>query len=384
MFKKRKISVLGVTGSVGKTILDVVGKYPACFKVEAVAAHSNVAALKKVILKYRPKIAVLWDEAAAERLKKELAGKRVKICSGMNGLLEAVLIDSADMVIFSMSGMDGLIPLFEAIRAKKDISIANKELIVSAGKLIMREVKKRGVNFIPIDSEHSAIFQCICGRDKSEIRNIILTASGGPFLNRDIETFAEITPKDALKHPKWKMGKKITVDSATMMNKGLEVIEASYLYGLSRDRIKVIIHPESLIHSFVEFIDGSLLAQISSTSMFFPVCYAMAYPYRLENNKEKFNLANTSFTFRNPDYNKFPLLKLAYRALETGKTMPAVLNAANEEAVNMFLNGIIGFNEIKKIVNAVMDRHDVLKLTVKNILNVDRWAREEAKKLCRI
>jgi len=379
-----RLSIIGSTGSIGKTTLSVIRNNPKAFKVLALAACNNIRLIEKQAIEFKPKIVAIWEEEKALLLKKRLRSKRTKVVHGIDGLIEVATISGSNKIVFALSGIVGLIPLLESIKKKKNIAIANKEVLVIAGDLITREVKKAGVQFIPIDSEHSAIFQCIQGHSVKDIRKIILTASGGPFVDRSYDTFHTISTKEALNHPRWKMGRKITIDSATMMNKGLEVIEAARLYGMSVDSIDVIIHKESLIHSLVEYHDGSVLAQLSNTDMYFPISFALSYPDRLPYEKQRLDLIkNNILQFSKPDYNKFKCLSLAYKAGRVGGTMTTVLNAANEIAVDLFLRKKIVFTDISKHIAEVMARHRCIKKpTLNTILQTDAWAREEVLRLC--
>lgn len=378
------ISLLGSTGSIGTSTLSVVSQYPTEFGVRALAAQRNITLLEKQARIFRPRIVSVWEEDKAAVLKKKLSRLRIKVVSGLDGLREVACLSDVSMSVFALNGMNGLVPLFDAMAHKKDIAIANKELLVIAGPLIQESIKEHGIRFVPIDSEHSAIFQCLEGHGTQHLKKIILTASGGPFVDSEPEALQSVTPAQALNHPRWKMGKKISIDSATMMNKGLEVIEASFLYGVDVDDIEVIVHRESIIHSLVEFIDGSVLAQLSNTDMRFPILYALTYPDRLAYAQSPLKLSQLkTLSFEEPRKRMFPCLQLAYKACRAGGTMPAVLNAANEVAVEKFLHGTISFVDIPRIINKTMNRHSPMqKLTMTDILAVDRWAREEAERIC--
>ena len=380
----RKLSIIGSTGSIGKKTLKVVSKNPNEFKVETLAAKNNIIILEKQAREYNPKIVVAWDEEKARELRKRLRNTRIKVLSGDEGLVEAVKIKSATHVVFSLSGIQGLIPLFAAMDEGKNIAIANKELLVIAGSLIKEKIRKKKISFVPIDSEHCAIFQCLEGNEIKDVRKIIITASGGPFVDLSREKLAHVSPAEALRHPRWKMGRKISIDSATMMNKGLEVIEASVLYGIPVEKIEVVVHRQSIVHSMVEFNDGNVIAQLSSTDMYFPISFALSYPRRLPYSSSRLDLVRLgTLEFEKPQYKKFPSLGLAYKAALTGGTMTTVLNAANEVAVNLFLNNKIKFIKIPKIVAAVMKKHSViLSPKLKDIIKADNWAREESEKLC--
>jgi 1-deoxy-D-xylulose-5-phosphate reductoisomerase len=384
----RYITILGSTGSVGKNALDIVSHHRDQFKVVVLAARNNVGLIEKQIKSFSPEVVALADEGAARELQQRI-GRRyassLQILSGQDGITGAAAYKKSDFVLSAIVGAAGLVPTISAIRSGKTIGLANKEALVMAGSIIIEEAKKYGAKILPIDSEHSAIFQCIKGHRKSDVRRIILTASGGPFVGKSFGEMKDITPKDALKHPRWKMGKKITIDSATLMNKGLEVIEAHYLFGLPPHRIDVLIHPQSIVHSIVEFHDRSCIAQLSIPDMKGPIAYALAYPERLENVIEKLDLDNVeSLTFKKPDNKCFPCLSYAYMAIEAGGTMPSVLNAANEVAVNAFLKGIIRFTEIPVIIKKTMDYHvKMFKAELDGVIEADRWARKKAEEVIR-
>lgn len=374
----KKITILGSTGSVGTQALDVIRKFPDNFKVVALSANNNIELLEKQIAEFKPSAVAVVDENKAEELKKKT---NVQVFSGGEGLKKIASLPEADFVITAVIGFSGLVPTLEAINAKKDIGLANKETLVAGGSLVMREAEKHSIKIIPIDSEHSAIFQCVKGNKKEEVKRIVLTASGGPFLNLKKEDLEKVTLRQALKHPTWKMGKKITIDSATLMNKGFEVIEAHHLFGLEYPRIDVVIHPQSIIHSMAEFIDGSIIAQLSFNDMRIPIQFALTYPHRL-NNELKLDLTDLNLNFKKPDKELFPCLEYAYEAGIIGGTMPCVINAANEVAVSYFLNEKINFLDIPKTIRAVMDAHNLLKNPdIDEILEADKWARKEAEKV---
>lgn len=381
----KRITILGSTGSIGRNALDIIARYRDRFEVVVLTAGDNINLLKKQIERFSPKLVALASEKAAEKLKKRLKkySLKIDILYGSEGISEAAAYKGSDFVLSAIVGAAGLIPTLSAIRAGKTIGLANKETLVMAGKLLIEESMKAGVTILPVDSEHSAIFQCVEGYKKSQIKRIILTASGGPFAGKKKRYLEGISPKEALKHPSWKMGKKITIDSATLMNKGFEVIEAHYLFGIPPDRIDVLIHPESIIHSMVEFIDGSYMAQLSVPDMKGPIAYALTYPDRLENVLRELNLGKIrSLNFKRPDIRSFPCLSYAYKALKVGGTMPAVMNAANEVAVNAFLKGEIKFTDIPVIINKTMKAHEVvLKSNLDIIMEADAWARGKAEEL---
>ncbi|MBE0426751.1 MAG: 1-deoxy-D-xylulose-5-phosphate reductoisomerase [Nitrospirae bacterium] len=382
----KRITVLGSTGSIGRNALDIIARHRDKFEAAVLTAGDNIDLLEKQIKTFLPKVVALADEKAAETLQKRLQGRyssSLQILSGQQGISDAASYKDSDFVLSAIVGAAGLIPTISAIRSGKTIGLANKEALVIAGDIIIEESKKSGTTVLPVDSEHSAIFQCIEGYRKSDIRRIILTASGGPFADRDKSDLASIKPGDALKHPRWKMGRKITIDSATLMNKGFEVIEAHYLFGLPPDRIDVLIHPESIVHSIVEFNDRSCIAQLSIPDMKGPIAYALTYPERLEDVLPGLDLASISFlSFKKPDTRCFPCLSYAYKALEAGGTMPSVMNAANEVAVNAFLNEKIKFTDIPVIIKKTMGLHTVIFGSgLETVMEADRWARKKAEEV---
>jgi 1-deoxy-D-xylulose-5-phosphate reductoisomerase len=382
----KRLTILGSTGSVGRNALDIVSRHMNWFKVAVLTAGSNVALLEKQIKTFSPEVVALADEKAAREMKKRL-GKRhassVHILSGHKGIIEAAAYNDSDFVLSAIVGSAGLAPTLSAIHAGKTIGLANKESLVMAGEMVIEASKKHRVKILPVDSEHSAIFQCIEGHKKSDLRRIILTASGGPFADRALHELHDITPEDALKHPRWKMGKKISIDSATFMNKGLEVIEAHYLFNLPPEKIDVLIHPQSIVHSMVEFLDRSYIAQLSIPDMKGPIAYALTYPERLKNVITGLELDTVeSLTFKKPDLECFPCLSYAYMALKAGGTMPSVLNAANEVAVNAFLKGMIRFPAIPRVIKKTLDQHVLISESgLSVILEADKWARKKAKEI---
>ncbi len=375
------LAVLGSTGSIGQSALRVVSNFPGEFRVLALSVNSNIDILFRQIKIFRPAIVCVKDPLAASRLKNKLRGTRV--LTGEEGLEEIVSDKRLDEVLLAISGSDALWPLLKAIENGKDISLANKEALVVAGDILMRKAAEKKVRIKPIDSEQSAIWQCLNGQGTDKLKGIYLTASGGPFLGTKKGMLKNVLPKEVLRHPRWKMGKKITVDSATLMNKGLEVIEAMHLFGVSWKKIKVIIHPESIIHSMVEFIDGVIMAQLSVADMRIPIQYALLYPKRMNSaagTVDFFSLK--SLNFERPDYARFPCLKLAYQAASEGGTSPAVLNAANEVSVNAFLKREIDFVSIPRMIEKVLQRHDnKSNPSLKDILKAQDWARHEAEEL---
>jgi len=375
------LSVLGSTGSIGRNVLEIAAKFPQELAVRALAAKSNVALLARQIVQFHPALAVVFDEKRARQLKDLIpTGVDVEILHGELGYRRAATLEDADMTVSAMVGAAGLMPTLAAIEAGKTIALANKETLVMAGDIVMQRAAEKGVHILPIDSEHSAIFQCLQGERKAEVAKILLTASGGPFLKRPKEDFSGITLAEALKHPNWQMGRKITIDSATLMNKGLEVLEARCLFGISRQMIEVVIHPQSVIHSMVAYHDGSVMAQLGIPDMKVAIAYALSYPLRLPLRQPlpKFD-ASQSLTFEQPDLEKFPCLALAFKACEAGGTLPAVLNAANEVAVQAFLNRLIRFVDIPAVVERTMDKHPIVSAPqLVDILAADQWARQQA------
>jgi len=376
---KRKVVILGSTGSIGVNALKVIDRYPDQFTVLALTAFDNCSLLSRQIKKYRPQYAAVNHSCIAE-LKSSLFGKATKIFDACRDLAELSSLREADIVVIAMSGRAALEPFLSAAASGKHIAPANKEALVIAGEIIMAEARKSGARIIPVDSEQSAIFQCLDGRQPQDLDKIYLTASGGALRNVPSSKFDSLTIADILKHPRWKMGKKITVDSATLMNKGFEVIEAQRLFGVTADQIEVVVHPEAIVHSMVCFKDDSILAQLGVTDMRLPIQYALSYPQRWKTGLAKLDLAKLGqLTFFKPDLKKFPSLALAYHAGREGGTLPAVLNAADEIAVEAFLKGKIKFTHIYKVVEKVVRKHNKRKSsTLNEILKADLWARETA------
>ncbi|MDD3653066.1 MAG: 1-deoxy-D-xylulose-5-phosphate reductoisomerase [Desulfotomaculaceae bacterium] len=375
----KKVVVLGSTGSIGKQTLEVINGLPEEFKIVGLAAGGNWQLLAEQIRKFRPGVAVLAGEQELHLLCDELDSVETPdLAWGKSGLEDLARLPQADIVVVAVSGATGIYPTIAAVRAGKDVALANKETLVAAGHLVMDLVNQKKTALLPVDSEHSAIWQCLTGHDKSAVQKIILTASGGPFRNLRIEEIEKVTVDMALCHPNWQMGNKITIDSATLMNKGLEVIEARWLFGVSYDQIDVVVHPQSIIHSAVEFLDGSVIAQMGLPDMRLPIQYALTYPERLPGNRPGLKLTGLqSLTFEEPDLNKFPSLRLAIDAGKAGGTMPAVLNAANEIAVSLFLTRKISFRAIPALVSEVMEKHQVISRPgLEEIMKADRWARE--------
>jgi 1-deoxy-D-xylulose-5-phosphate reductoisomerase len=374
----KKISILGSTGSIGVQTLDVARNLG--LQVLALTAYANAELLEKQAREFKPRVISIGDEAAAETLRERLGDLDIQVLSGREGMIQAAVLEEVDTVVTSVVGTVGLLPTVEAIRKGKDIALANKETLVTAGAIVMAEAQKHNVRILPVDSEHSAIYQCLSGNRASSVDRIILTASGGPFRGRKRENLREVTLEQALKHPNWSMGSKITIDSATLMNKGLEVIEAKWLFGLANEQIHVIVHPQSIIHSMVEYVDGSVIAQLGSPDMRLPIQFALTWPKRVSNPFSRLDLLKaSSLTFEKPDFEAFPCLRLAFEALQAGGTLPAVMNAANEIAVGAFLNRKIGFLEIADIIESVMAKHSVnIQPCLHDIIEVDAWARTAA------
>ena len=380
----KRIAILGSTGSIGVNALDIIRRNPSRFKVVALSAGRNTHLLKDQIEEFLPKIASVIDDQHAMQLSDILGrsnGTAVRF--GTEGYREVAAIGEADMVISAMAGSAGLIPTLEAIAAGKDIALANKETMVMAGNLVLRMAKEKGVAILPVDSEHSAIFQCLVGHRHQDIRRIILTASGGPFLKMSQKELSHVKPAQALKHPNWEMGKKITIDSASMMNKGLEVIEAKWLFNIDYDDIHVQIHPQSIIHSMVEYIDGSVVAQLGCPDMRIPIAYALSYPERFQCPAPPLDLLKVgTLEFIKPDFDKFPNLRMAYETGRTGGTMPAVLNGANEMAVEAFLEEKIGFTDMTAVIEKTIANHQCnISPTIDDILAADLWAKKEVKRI---
>lgn len=370
-----KISILGSTGSIGSQALEVVDDLD--IEVCGLSANKNIDLLEKQIKIYKPKKVAVNDEESAYILKQRL-GNSVDIVCGIDGLIEVATMPQIDTVLTSVVGNIGLIPTLKAIQAKKNIALANKETLVTAGKLVMEEAKKYEVNIYPVDSEHSAIFQALQGNQNNKIYKIHLTASGGPFRNKSFDDLKHATIEDALKHPNWSMGKKITIDSATMMNKGLEVIEAKWLFDVELDKINVIVHPQSIIHSMVEYEDGAIIAQLGQADMRIPIQYALTYPDRLENDFPRLDFFKMNkLEFEKPDLEKFKCLQLAYDAIKIGGTMPAVLNSANEMAVQLFLNQKIKFLDIPRLIENAMSAYTVkYDYTLDDLKQADIYAKQ--------
>jgi len=379
----KKLAILGSTGSIGVNTLEIVRQYPDKFRVVALAGGKNLKKMEEQILDFQPELASVMDEQVRRYLQAHLPPTPTRILSGTEGLLAVATHPEAEMVVSALVGSVGLLPTLAAVKAGKNLALANKESLVMAGEILMEEIKKKGVTILPIDSEHSAIFQVLVGHRREEIKRIVLTASGGPFLNTPLEELKKVTPHQALHHPQWRMGKKVTIDSASLMNKGLEVIEAHWLFGVPPSRIEVHIHPQSIVHSMVEYIDGSVIAQMALPDMRGPIAYALSYPERLDLHLPSLNLLEAgTLSFSAVDAERFPALGLAYRALEQGGSMPAVLNAANEVAVEAFLQGRVGFLGMPRVIAETMDSYrPERESSLEEILHAHSWAQEEAKKI---
>lgn len=371
----KKIAILGSTGSIGTQTLDVVREHSDELQVVALAAGTNKERLKEQIKEFHPKLVSLSDEKKAQELKEELAGEQVEVVCGMEGLIEVAGADSADVVVTAVVGMMGILPTMEVIKKGKDIALANKETLVTAGHLIIPMAKEYGVSILPVDSEHSAIFQSLQGEPKAALDKILLTASGGPFRGKSAEFLETVTLEAALNHPNWSMGPKITIDSSTMVNKGLEVMEAKWLFGVDYSQIEVVIQPQSIIHSMVQYVDGAIIAQLGTPDMRVPIEYALFYPERRSLSGDRLDFSKLSqITFEKPDYKVFRGLSLAIEAGKTGGTMPTVFNAANERAVAKFLKGEIKYTDIVRSIEKCMDAHKVsAHPDLEEILATEQW-----------
>lgn len=379
----KKILILGSTGSIGVNTLNVIRNFPGLFKVESLTVNSNIDLLEEQIREFRPNLVVVRDLNAAGELKSRINDLPVEVLCGDEGLIEATRRNNYDVLVSALVGFAGLAPTIESIKLSKRIALANKETLVAAGELVTGLSKQYSSEIIPVDSEHSAIFQCLVGENYNEVEKLILTASGGPFLHRERESLKNVTVAEALNHPNWKMGSKITIDSASMMNKGLEVIEAQWLFGIPVEKIEVVVHPQSIVHSMVEFIDGSIKAQMGLPDMKLPIQYALSYPERLNGFSERAKMPKVKdLSFFEPDMKKFECLKLAYQAIECGGTAPCVLNAANEVAVGKFLQGGIKFLQIPEIIKESLDKmENHRRPDIDTIFEYDRRTREFANKL---
>ncbi len=378
MTENKRVAILGSTGSIGTQTLDVIRQHPDWFTVEVLTAQHNWELLVAQALEFKPNAVVIGNEDHYSKVKEALLGEPVKVFAGQKAIAQVVEMDTIDVVLTALVGYSGLIPTVHAIRAGKQIALANKETLVVAGELITALAKQHGVNIYPVDSEHSAIFQCLVGEFHNPIEKIILTASGGPFRGKDTTYLSSVTREQALKHPNWDMGAKITIDSASLMNKGLEVIEAKWLFGLKTEQIDVVVHPQSIVHSLVQFEDGSIKAQLGLPDMRIPIQFALSYPDRLKSNFERFNFANyPQLTFEQPDVKTFRNLQLAYDALAAGGNAPCILNAANEIAVAAFLNRQIGFLEMSDLIEETLNQANFLaRPQLEDYIESDRQARE--------
>lgn len=372
----KNLVVLGSTGSIGTQTLDVVRANPDRFHISVLVANRSDELLEKQIKEFQPELAVLSDEAAAKRLKERFAGK-TRIESGRQAVIDAAVYPEADIIVTSLMGFAGLEPTMAALEAGKDIALANKETLVVAGELVMAKAKEKGCAILPVDSEHCALFQCLQGQDRAALEKLIITASGGPFRGKKADQLQNVTIKDVLAHPTWNMGQKITVDSASLINKGLEVIEARWLYDVDFDRIQVVVHPQSIIHSMVQYQDGTVMAQLGCTDMRLPIQYALTYPERVVSSFPRVDFYELAkLTFEKPDMDTFRGLKLAFEAGRTGGTMPCIMNAANEVAVEAFLRGESGFLRIYELIEAAMNAGEVVyRPSLEQLLEADRWAR---------
>ncbi|NOY54274.1 MAG: 1-deoxy-D-xylulose-5-phosphate reductoisomerase [Deltaproteobacteria bacterium] len=379
--RKQKVVVLGSTGSIGVNTLDVIARHPDRFEVIALTAYRNMDLLADQVAACVPQRVVVADGEERDRLISSLKGSAPEIALGVEGLIQAATLPEADIVVSAIVGAAGLVPTLAAVRVGKRVALANKETLVMAGRLVMEEAKKSGARILPVDSEHSAIYQCLSGEETAKVRRLILTASGGPFRRMTRGEMERVRAKDALRHPRWEMGRKISIDSATLMNKGLEVIEARWLFDMPVERIDIVVHPESIVHSMVEFHDGSVLAQMGLPDMRVPIAYALGYPERLESGVEFLNVIEQGpLTFEPPDRERFPALSLAEDALRQGGVMPAVLNAANEVAVNAFLQGRIDFLRIPRLIRSVMEKSEHRDYeTAEEILRTDLATRKKTR-----
>ncbi len=374
---RRRVAILGSTGSIGQAVLAVLDKLSDDIEVVGLGARRDVSTIVAQVQRYHPRVVAVIDRAAANETRERL-GSTVEILDGADALRHLAIYDGIDLVFVGVVGIAGLLPTLDALRAGRDVALANKETLVAGGALVMAEVRRTGRRLLPIDSEHIAIAQCLRGEAIESVRRILLTGSGGPFLHTPLGSLAHVRPEDAVAHPTWKMGRKISVDSATLMNKGFEVIEARWLFDLDPTRITVVLHPQSIVHSMVEFIDGSVKAQLAPPDMRLVIAYAFTAPDRVVGTSVRLDWDRLTLTFDRPDPQRYPCLGYAYDALESGGTMPAVLNAANEVAVELFLSGRIGFLEIAELVRRTMDAHRVVySPMVDDVLAADSWAREQ-------
>ncbi|MGZ3493202.1 MAG: 1-deoxy-D-xylulose-5-phosphate reductoisomerase [Thermodesulfobacteriota bacterium] len=377
----KRLAILGSTGSIGVNTLQIVSQFPERFEVVSLSAGLNTSLLKEQVLRFRPKMVSVLNKELSESLRRELPHMDFEIVYGVEGLIQVATRPEIDQVVSAIVGAVGLIPTLSAIKTGKTVALANKESLVMGGKIMMEEARRNHAQILPIDSEHSAIFQSLLGHRKEDVRHLVLTASGGPFLKLPVSRLHDVTVQEALNHPRWEMGKKITIDSASLMNKGLEIIEAHWLFDIPIEKIMVLIHPQSVVHSMVEYVDGSIVAQMGITDMKIPISYALSFPERLNLSLPSLDLSKSeALTFSTPDPQRFRCLALAYESIKRGETAPAVLNAANEVAVSAFLDGSIRFTEIPLLLQRVMEEHEVKSVhTIEDILKADHWARERAK-----
>jgi 1-deoxy-D-xylulose-5-phosphate reductoisomerase len=381
----KRIAILGSTGSIGRSALAVVDAHRDRLQVVGLAAGENADLFGDQVARYRPQVAAMASDAALDRLKQNGAAAGIELGVGRDGLVAVASHPDVDLVLCASSGTDGLEAVLAAIAHRKTIALANKEVLVMAGGIVTEAARRHGVAILPVDSEHNAIHQCLHGRDASEVKRLVLTASGGPFRGRSSSELVGVSAEDALKHPTWRMGRKITIDSATLMNKGLEVIEAHWLFGVRADQIDVVVHPQSVVHSMVELTDGSIIAQLGVTDMRLPIQYAFSYPERWAGPLPSLDLVKAGrLDFKRPDGEAFPCLGLAYRALEAAPSLPVVLNAANEIAVARFLEGRLGFTAIAQVIERTMDAHETAEVsTLAAVRAIDRWAREYSLEIAR-
>jgi 1-deoxy-D-xylulose-5-phosphate reductoisomerase len=379
----KSIALLGSTGSIGVSTLRLVREFPDKFRIHGMVAGKNLTRLARQIKAFRPRLVAIQHEADVARLRRLIGATRVEILHGEAGAATVATASEVDVVLAAIVGGAGLMPTLKGLLAGKEIALANKEALVMAGEIFVKAARRKGVRLLPVDSEHSAIFQCLQGNQRSEVDKIILTASGGPFLRAPLDSLEKVTVAEALRHPNWKMGRKITIDSATMMNKGLEVIEAHWEFGMRPNAIEVVIHPQSVVHSMVRYQDGAVMAQLGIADMRIPIAYALAFPHRLDGSWPALNLTeHGALNFLPVERKRFPALGLAYAALHEGGTMPTVLNAANEVAVAAFLGGRIGFRKIHRIIDRTMQgHHNSRAKDIGAVLEVDRWARQQATSL---
>lgn len=382
----RRISLLGSTGSIGASTLEVIRKHPDRFELVGLAAGSNAAKLAEQVIRFRPKVVALRHPAAIQDLKERIGRRKVEILAGADGVRTVAALRDAQAVVSAISGSDGLSPTLAAVRAGKTVLLANKESIVMAGELLLAEARKSGAKILPLDSEHNALFQCLDGKPSHHVKRLTITASGGPFLSTPVREFKTISPERALKHPIWKMGKKITIDSATLMNKALELIETRWLFDVRPDRIGVLIHPQSIVHAIVDWVDTSATALMARPDMKIPIAYALAYPDRVPMNLPVLDLAEIStLTFLEPDVSRFPSLAIARSVLQAGNGSQIVMNAANEVAVHAFLARAIPFGRITRTVAGTLDKYPGTRISsLGGVFQVDQWARDTARRLCGI